>query len=188
MSIVVPWSSCSLLCPQHDIEHLDCGSPSVGDWLSKARQQHQERRVSTYALTDNVGELMAFYSLKTTPVVREVTANSAQQDEVAAHLLWIGLRSDLQKKGYGRHLIVEAMATCVTVAQQMPYRYIILDVDPGAHAGVRKTYQRLGFASQDSESPRMRMKISAAKRVVEAAEGNGYTFCAPLLIRSAAAS
>lgn len=86
--------------------------------------------------------------------------------DCAALITWLGLPTHLRGKGYLGLLMREVLGVCLRASRAVPFRYIVLDVAPDAHSGVKKMYSRMGF-SETNNATRMAMKISKVKKLFD---------------------
>jgi ribosomal protein S18 acetylase RimI-like enzyme len=164
VSSACPWEACVPWDDGVGMEAFDSGLASANVWLTKAGAAHRTGRVRTHVLVRGAARC-GFFSM------RQITVRGASEDkdEVASHLVWVAL--DLTHHGarLGKRLVLESLAASVRIADQSPFRYIVLDVAVDAASHVRAMYTRLGFVETSAGSRRLRMKVSTARRLVEAA-------------------
>lgn len=133
------WTT-SPLGEDHEVEHFDCGQPSLNDWLrQQAARAQQQGTARTYVWTPpHRVTVVAYFSVAPSQVSREdITRGlSGGVSAVPGYLLArLALDRDLHGHGLGGQLLLNALETLVEAAEIGGGRLIVVDpIDAAASA------------------------------------------------------
>ena len=156
-----PWSGSASLGSGPDYSGFDAGLSAANDWLGKAKAEHDAGRVrTTFLISSRVN--CAYFSLRQIAV----RGKNESEDGVASHVVWLALDVSHHGARLAKTLLLEILATCVALADRSAFRYITLDVGEGVAAHVRLVYEKVGFVATQPGSPRLRMKVTTARKIL----------------------
>jgi len=119
------------------------------------------------ATTETDPAVLGFYTLGALAVRCEFGPKAWQRARVpdipVIYIRALAVRHDIQGKGLGTALVIDAMKRCIGIADQMGAAAIVLDVLKDEHFDRRwRFYVDLGFRSLDDPENPTRMYISMA--------------------------
>jgi GNAT superfamily N-acetyltransferase len=156
-----PWNDAASLGSGPDYSSFNAGLPAANDWLGKAKAEHDAGRVrTTFLICGQVN--CAYFSLRQIAV----RGKDESEDGVASHVVWLALDVTHHGARLAKKLLLEILATCVALADRSAFRYITLDVGEGVASHVRSVYEKVGFVATQPGSPRLRMKVTTARRIL----------------------
>ncbi len=146
----------------HDRSAFSCGFGPIDNFLkSSLSDQIKDGLVTAWiAVADRESAVLGFYTLGALAVRAEFGPKKWQRARVpdvpVIYIRAVAVREDLQGKGLGTALVIDAMKRCLSIADQMGAAAIVLDVLDGEHFGRRwKFYAELGFRPLgDPDNPR----------------------------------
>lgn len=149
------------------------GLNSVDEWFTNnARDEHVAGRVRTHCCLSDEHGLVAFFALRMITLTLTGASSSMQRladsDGSAAALLLaqMGVRVDLQRNGYGKHALLEALRAAAEIHHQAGFRVLVVDAE---NDDLITFYEKFGFRRVSSDR-RMIMKMSAVHKLLEANE------------------
>jgi GNAT superfamily N-acetyltransferase len=160
---VTSWIS-EPLGSEHDISALDCGVPSLNDWLKEqARRAQASDTARTYVWLSEGAVVVAYYAVTPTQVGRgEISGGMAGGVSlVPAYLLArLALDKALQGQGLGAELLHDALTLLVRAAEYAAARLIVVDALDEKAA---KFYRRHDFIPVRDNPLRLAIKISTVR-------------------------
>jgi GNAT superfamily N-acetyltransferase len=146
----------------HDRSAFSCGFGPIDNFLkSSLSEQVKDGMVTAWIATaDGNSEVLGFYTLGAMAVRAEFGPKKWQRARVpdvpVIYIRAVAVREDTQGKRLGSALVIDAMARCLSIADQMGAAAVVLDVLDGGHFDRRwKFYGDLGFLPLgDPENPR----------------------------------
>ncbi|WP_114964232.1 GNAT family N-acetyltransferase [Alkalilacustris brevis] len=153
----------------HDRSAFSCGFGPIDNFLkSSLSDQIKAGMVAAWVATaDDDPAVLGFYTLGAMAVRSDFGPKKWQRagvpDIPVIYIRAVAVRKDMQGKGLGTALIVDAMQRCLGIADQMGAAAVVLDVLKDDHFDRRwRFYEELGFRPLgDSENPE-RVFISMA--------------------------
>ena len=145
----------------HDRSAFSCGFGPIDNFLkSSLSDQIKSGIVAAWIATagDNPAAL-GFYTLSAMAVRADLGPRNWQRSGVpdipVIYIRAVAVRDDMQGKGLGTALVIDAMRRCLGIADQMGATAIVLDVLKDDHLERRwKFYAELGFQPLgDPENP-----------------------------------
>lgn len=145
----------------HDRSAFFCGFGPIDNFLkSSLSDQIRTGMVAAWIATANGDPaVLGFYTLGAMAVRADLGPDKWQRAGVPdIHVIYIravAVRDDMQGKGLGTAIVVDAMRRCLGIANQMGAAAIVLDVLKDDHFDRRfHFYQDLGFKPlKDSQNP-----------------------------------
>jgi len=139
----------TVLADHHQISHFTCGEPQLDQWFTERARRDAAKgiaRIHVWALTNNPSEVVGFYSVSASQVMREdgLTARlHGGYSVVPAFLLGrLAVATKWQSNGIGAQLLSDALQLLVGVADTAGARLIF--VDP-INTRASDWYRRFGF-------------------------------------------
>jgi GNAT superfamily N-acetyltransferase len=136
----------------HDRSAFSCGFAPIDHFLkSSLSDQTKPGMVAAWiASLPGKREVLGFYTLGALAVRADLGSPKWQRagvpDVPVIYIRAVAVRSDVQGRGVGSALVVDAMRRCVRIADQMGAAAIVLDVLEDEHVERRdKFYAELGF-------------------------------------------
>lgn len=145
----------------HDRSAFSCGFGPIDNFLKSSISEHLKNGFVTawVAVEEGQTEVLGFYTLGALAVRIGLGPSRWQRagipDIPVIYIRAVAVRSDMQGKGLGTALLVDAMTRCRGIADQMGAAAIVLDVLEDAYFDRRwKFYADLGFKSLgDPDNP-----------------------------------
>ena len=145
----------------HDRNAFSCGFRPIDNFLkSSLSDQIKSGMVAVWVATDGDDPaVLGFYTLGALAVRSEFGPKTWKRTRVpdvpAIYIRAVAVREDMQCKGLGTALVIDAMKRCLDIARQMGAAAIVLDVLVDEHFERRwKFYESLGYQSLgDPENP-----------------------------------
>ena len=138
----------------HDRSAFSCGFVPIDNFLkSSLTDQIKAGMVAAWIATaDNNPAVLGFYTLGALAVRSEfgpkVWQRARVPDVPVIYIRAVAVRHDMQGKGLGTALVIDAMKRCIGIADQMGATAIVLDVLEDEHFDCRwRFYEDLGFQS-----------------------------------------
>jgi GNAT superfamily N-acetyltransferase len=146
----------------HNRSAFSCGFGPIDNFLkSSLSDQVKDGMVTAWiATTDGDSAVLGFYTLGAMAVRADLGPKKWQRARVAdvpvIYIRAIAVREDMQGRGLGTALVIDAMQRCLGIADQIGAAAIVLDVLDADHFDRRwKSYADLGFRPLgDPENPR----------------------------------
>jgi GNAT superfamily N-acetyltransferase len=136
----------------HERSAFSCGHGPIDNFLkSSLSDQIKAGMVTAWVATSEEDPaVMGFYTLGALAVRSEFGPKKWQRARVpdvpVIYMRAVAVRDDMQGKGLGTALVVDAMRRCISIADQMGAAAIVLDVLEDGHFERRwKFYADLGF-------------------------------------------
>lgn len=133
----------------HNRQGFDCGSIELNEYLRNTARQHSEKGISrTFVLVadENPSEILGFFTLSSCEVLVERLpvkyAKKYPARAPAAKLARLAVTSHMQKRGLGTHMMMDAMARALKVAENLGIMGFFVDAKDGRAA---RYYQQFGF-------------------------------------------
>lgn len=169
--MILAWSSVVPIVDAEGTATFKTGLESVDGWFQgSAHEEHEAGRVRTHCcLTDEHG-LSAFFALKMITVTFEGASKSASKkysetdgSSTALLLAQMGVRTDLQNKGFGTDTVWKALVTAAELHKQASFKIVVVDAE---NDKLVPFYTRFGFRQLLGDR-RLIMKMSAVHRILE---------------------
>lgn len=168
---MTPWSGIVPIVDAEGATEFATGLASVDDWFStNARAEHVSGRMRTHCCLTSEHGLSAFFALKMITVTFQGTSNSVRKkfsdtegSSTALLLAQMGVRADLQGKGFGKHTVLEALRVAAELHEQAAFRVVIVDAESD---DLIPFYAQFGFSTLRGDR-RMIMKMSAVHKLLE---------------------
>ena len=140
------------LARTHDRSQFQCGEPALDEYLSRfARQNHESGVARTIVAIDgnNPDRIAGYYSLAVGAIDRAHLPPSAAKrlpnfPLPIARLARLAVDQSQQGRGLGEHLLMDALARCHRVAEEVGIVAVIIDAK---HERARAFYERYEFDS-----------------------------------------
>lgn len=136
----------------HDRSTFSCGFAPIDNFLkSSLSDQIRSGMVAAWvATTGDDPAVLGFYTLGAMAVRADLGPKPWQRagvpDIPVIYIRVVAVRRDMQRKGLGTALVVDAMRRCLGIAEQMGAAAILLDVLRDDHFERRwRFYEDLGF-------------------------------------------
>lgn len=155
----------------HDASDFHCGVDELNDWLRRyADHAHRSGTANTFVWVKQ-GRVVGYYAMSAHVVacddLPQTVSRGAPAIIPAIMLGKLALDESLQHRGYGRLLVLDAMARASYASGEGPAAKLIV-VD-AIDRGVAGWYSKLGFKLFINSSTSLFMKMSTARRDVDAA-------------------
>lgn len=157
---------------KHDRAAFACGEERVDNFLKKtaARQQDEDHTRVNVACLDAENTIIGFYALNSHAIdvstLPEVGRKRLPNYPTisAIYLSILGVHSEHQRKGLGKHLMAHVFARCVNVADKIGAHFIVLDA---LNERAAELYRELGFVDLPGHQPRMLIKMDLVRKAIE---------------------
>jgi len=153
----------------HDRSAFSCGFGPIDNFLKSSLSDQSKNGMVTawIATTEGHPAVLGFYTLGALAVRAHLGPSKWQRagvpDIPVIYIRAVAVRKDMQGKGLGAALVVDAMTRCLRIADQMGAAAIVLDVLEDAHFDRRQDfYARLGFQPLGDPDNPHRVFISMA--------------------------
>lgn len=145
----------------HDRSAFSCGFGPIDNFLKSSLSEQTRSGMVTAWIATAEGDpaVLGFYTLGALVVRADLGPRKWQRagvpDIPVIYIRAVAVRRDMQGKGIGTALVVDAMRRCLDIAGQMGAAAIVLDVLKDDHFERRcKFYADLGFHSlRDADNP-----------------------------------
>jgi GNAT superfamily N-acetyltransferase len=135
------------LSSTHNCKGFDCGTPPLNEWLATMANQQQKKNIArTFVLVDVAAPetILGFYTLAVSEVGHEGLPN---QKKFPKHVPVVRLGrfatlKTLQRKGLGRHLLLNALEKVAELSLNAGIAAIVVDAKD---VDAAKFYQNCGF-------------------------------------------
>jgi GNAT superfamily N-acetyltransferase len=146
----------------HDRSAFSCGFAPIDNFLkSSLSDQIKDGMVAAWMATaEGDGAVLGFYTLGAMAVRSDCGPAKWQRARVpdvpVIYIRAIAVRKDMQGKGLGTALVVDALKRCIGISDQIGAAAVVLDVKDGDNFDRRwQFYAGLGFRPLgDPENPR----------------------------------
>ncbi len=171
---MTPWRS-GPLTPHHRTETFDSGRPTLDRWLRESALRAQlQGTAHTCAWTDGDDpRVRAYYAVAPTEVRRADVSSGlvGGVSRIPAYLLArLALDRDLQGRGLGSQLLLDALEVVVAAADVAGGRLVVVDaIDAAAAAFYRHhDFRAVDFRAVDdgTDDARLYLKIASARRAL----------------------
>lgn len=136
----------------HDRSAFSCGSAPIDNFLkSSLSDQVKEGMVTAWMATaDPSPAVLGFYTLNAMAIRADLGPKKWERVRVpdipVIYIRAVAVHQQMQGKGVGTALLIDAMRRCADISKQMGAAAIVLDVLDGDNAERRwKFYAELGF-------------------------------------------
>lgn len=153
----------------HQLEHFDCGIPSLNDWLKKKAIKNQASGNSRCFVTCDRDQVMGYYTLSAGAIGRESLPKSLQRNTPTAIpvalLGRLAIHHTLHNKGIGSALLRDAMFRILNISGQMGI-YVIL-----IHAlteQAKQFYLSRGFIQSPIQNMTLMMTVDTLRECIGA--------------------
>lgn len=135
------------LSSTHNCKGFDCGTPPLNEWLATMANQQQKRNISrTFVLVDvsEPEKILGFYTLAVSEVGHEGLPNQKKFPKrvPVVRLGRFATLKTLQRKGLGRHLLLNALEKVAELSLNAGIAAIVVDAKD---ADAAKFYLKYGF-------------------------------------------
>jgi GNAT superfamily N-acetyltransferase len=154
----------------HKLDGFDCGKELLNAWLvEQARRADSSGMAHVYVWTP-LGEakVCAYFAICPTEVLRKEDGLSGSlaggYSRIPGYLIArLALDSSLRGKGYGEHLLLDALRKGVAASEIGGGRLIVVDaLDDEA----RRFYEHFDFVAVKNREHRLVMKVSTASKAL----------------------
>lgn len=153
----------------HDRSAFSCGFGPIDNFLkSSLSDQIKNGMVAAWIATaGDDPAVLGFYTLGAMAIRADLGPKKWQSagvpDIPVIYIRAVAVREDMQGKGLGTALVVDAMRRCLGIADQMGAAAIVLDVLTDEHFERRwNFYEQLGFQPLDDPENKQRVFIPMA--------------------------
>jgi len=136
----------------HDRSAFSCGFAPIDNFLkSSLSEQIKAGMIAAWIATaEDDSAVLGFYTLGALAVRSDFGPKAWQRARVpdvpVIYIRAVAVRQDMQGKGLGTAIVVDAMKRCIGIADQMGAAAIVLDVLEDEHFDRRWSfYEELGF-------------------------------------------
>ena len=159
------------LTDDQDLSHFDSGKPELDRWLREfARHAAANRTGRTFVWHAGDDVVVGYYTLAAHQVAKTelpTRVGRGGPDRVPAVLLArLGLDRSVHGRGYGAHLLADALKRIVDASQKVAIRVVVVDA---TDAEAVHFYARFGFSAVPENPYRLFQKLSD----IEAAHSAG---------------
>ncbi|WP_153505902.1 GNAT family N-acetyltransferase [Cumulibacter manganitolerans] len=154
-----------------DLARFDCGESAYNTWLTDtALRANESGSSAVYVLLEQAGhereQVVGYFAICPTTVVRDAMPKPLQRGMLRATPGWLLAKLAInrslreQRRGWGRHLLREALEVIVDAAERGGGAVIVVDAD---NEGLISFYERNGFVSTGAGNLRMFLKLATAR-------------------------
>ncbi|WP_182086360.1 GNAT family N-acetyltransferase [Aureimonas sp. ME7] len=165
---------------KHDRAAFSCGVAQVDNFFrNTANKLAKADNLRTWVMTDPDGSIIGFYAMNAHAVdytdlpKRFARTRPGHGSIPAAYVSMIGVRKDLQGKGYGGDLLADCLKRIARVADQIGIAVVTLDVldcgDPALVVRRQRAYATYGFEPLPSQPLCMFLPLATVRRLLDQA-------------------
>lgn len=157
------------LSDRHDVASFDCGVSSLNAWLAEQAlraQQAGTARTFVWATTEAPQKIWAYFSLAPTEVARSVLSRgqASGYSTVPGYLLArLAVHADLQGRGYGGQVLVDALSRAASAAEAGGGRLVVVDALDDTAASF---YRHYDFTPVSGNPRRLVLKIANVRKLL----------------------
>ncbi|HUF21734.1 MAG TPA: GNAT family N-acetyltransferase [Burkholderiales bacterium] len=151
----------------HDIESFSCGVPALEQWLRQIARQHARKGISrTYVAVDpDRREIVrGYYSVTVgeahSPDLPQDLARKLPKKIPIVLIGRLAVATDMQGKGLGSVLLVDALARIVRISEEVGISAILVDAK---NSQAVKFYRHHGFLPLPGDANRLVLPVSTVK-------------------------
>jgi len=154
------------LSAAHDLSDFDCGHPTLNTWLQRHALSNQDNGASrTFVVCDAHRKVLGYYALATGSVDHTNAHRSVRRnmpDPVPVMILGrLAVDVRVQRGGFGKGLLKDAILRTLTVAQQAGIRALLVHaISQEAH----DYYVRCGFHESPVNHMTLMITLEEARR------------------------
>ncbi|MDV8065546.1 GNAT family N-acetyltransferase [Rhodococcus sp. IEGM 1366] len=166
----VPWERVERLSDEHALDEFCCEDPDMDKWfINSSRQQDSAGGCAVHVCVNADERVVGFFTLTSIEIRGDSVSKGASSGMTIVPSTLLGrlaLDGDLRGQGIGAILMLEALhATCLST-KYVASRLAVLDAK---NEKLVERYKELGFNPTKTDPLRMWMRISTAKKTLEAA-------------------
>ena len=160
----------------HDRARFDCGEPALNEYLARYARQNQESGVartfvSVYAIEPE--RILGYYSLSVGAIDRaNLSPFEARRFPnfplPIARLARLAVDRSQQGKGLGEDLLLDALARCLRVAEDVGITAVVIDAK---HERAKAFYSRYEFDALPDHPLTLWLPLPAVRRLFESDRG-----------------
>ncbi len=155
---------------EHDRAGFDCGEPALDEYLARYARQNQEAGVArTFVAVSDAepSQVLGYYSLAVGAIDRaNLPAAAARRlpnfPLPVARLARLAVARRAQGKGLGEDLLLDALARCLRVADEVGIAAVLIDAK---HDRARAFYARYEFESLPDRPLTLWLPLAAVRKL-----------------------
>jgi GNAT superfamily N-acetyltransferase len=155
----------------HDRAGFGCGEPALDEYLARfARQNHESGVARTFVAVSDVepARILGYYSLTAGAIDKANLPPSARRfpnfPVPMARLARLAVDRSQQGKRLGEHLLLDALARCVRVADDLGIAVVIIDAK---HDQAKAFYLRYGFKTLPDQPLTLWLLLPTLREVLD---------------------
>jgi len=160
----------------HDRAGFGCGEPALDEYLIRfARQNHESGVARTFVAVNDVepARALGYYSLTAGGIDKAKLPPSVRRFPnfplPMARLARLAVDRSQQGKGLGEYLLLDALARCVRVADDLGIAVVIIDAK---HEQARAFYLRYGFKTLPDQPLTLWLLLPTLREVLDGRRRN----------------
>jgi GNAT superfamily N-acetyltransferase len=161
---------------EHDRAGFECGEPALDEYLARYARQNQETGVArTYVAVSDAepSRVLGYYSLSVGAIDKanlppEAARRLPKFPLPIARLARLAVDRRAQGKGLGEGLLLDALARCLRVADEVGIHAVLIDAK---HERARAFYARYEFESLPDQPLTLWLPLAAVRRLIDPAAG-----------------
>lgn len=155
----------------HDRQGFDCGNRDLNNYLRNTARQHSEKGISrTFVLADDTNpcEVLGFFTLAFCEILVEKLprkhAKKYPARAPAAKLARLAVATNLQRRGLGSRMLLDAMDRVMRVAEHMGIIGFFVDAKDEEAASY---YRQFGFVSLPDNVLELFLPLATIRKALE---------------------
>jgi GNAT superfamily N-acetyltransferase len=161
------------LARHHELDDFACGEPALDEWLkqhARAANASESARVFVVTTDDDPATAVAYYALAAAQVEpTEATARArkgqpSRRSVPAVLLARLAVDERHQRAGLGRSLLQDALLRCVTAADSIGVRVLLVHAK---HERAKAWYEQYGFEESPTDPLHLMMLMKDVRAFVE---------------------
>jgi GNAT superfamily N-acetyltransferase len=162
------------LAPDHRVDELTCGEPSLDEWLKRRALRNQDSGASrTFVVADEERRVIGYYALAAGAVTHGEAARAIRQnmpDPVPVMVLArLAVDNRARGKKLGAALLQDALRRCVLVAQHAGVRAMLVHA---LNDDARRFYEYYGFKASPVQPMTLMLGLTSVAGEEPAPSGN----------------
>ena len=154
----------------HDLDAFTCGKPALDAWLREHAHHATRQGTRTYLLLESDGDAVAGWFaiaphlLERAEAPRRIGIGALASHISAILLAKLAVREDLQGRGLGAELLIQALTVILNAARSAGGRLVVVDAIDDAAA---RFYRAHDFTPSPANPHRLLLKLSTVARALD---------------------
>jgi GNAT superfamily N-acetyltransferase len=157
---------------EHEVESFDCGEPALNEWIQKhALASNASGGARVYVALADDGRVAGYYAVAAAQVehrqaTRRIGTGQPSHRPVPVLLLArLAVDVEYQGQGLGAGLLRDALLRCLTVAEHIGIRAVVVHAK---HDAAKSFYEQYGFEESPTDRMHLMLLMKDVRRFVDA--------------------